>query len=218
MSMLPMRWRRIARHFSHPFKPHGDHLVPNGISDWIFDLLSYLLDAFCIPDLYLIANLLFKPGIRGLNDYEKALVRKVYGNAVDISGVLIDPKAGFISKRFGFAYVISNLINYWGVLREDILIHEIMHVYQYQKFGLVYAYRAIKAQHSKEAYDYGGFIGLEKAMSEGKTLFDFNFEQQATILEHYFVFSSRHDSWENEKIIALYRHFRNYVLINPGFR
>jgi hypothetical protein len=40
---------------------------------------------------------------------------------------------------------------------------------------------------SKQGYNYGGVEGLKKAKTDGRHLFDFNFEQQADILADSYV-------------------------------
>lgn len=67
-----------------------------------------------------------------------------------------------------------------------VLIHELVHVWQYQHFGAVYIGKALKAQKSKEGYNYGGMENLYHQMLKGNTLTHFNFEQQAEILEDYY--------------------------------
>ncbi len=68
----------------------------------------------------------------------------------------------------------------------DILVHELMHVYQYQRAGSRYFAEALLAQHG-EGYGYGGPEGLSRAWSSGKRLCDFNREQQAQIVQDYWV-------------------------------
>jgi len=60
-----------------------------------------------------------------------------------------------------------------------------MHVWQYQNLGGVYAIKALHAQYKGNAYDYGGFEGLYNGMLQGKPLLSFNFEQQAEIIQDY---------------------------------
>lgn len=67
-----------------------------------------------------------------------------------------------------------------------ILMHELVHVYQYQRAGSSYFAEALLAQHG-EGYGYGGTEGLRHAHSCGKRLCDFNREQQAQIVQDYWV-------------------------------
>lgn len=62
------------------------------------------------------------------------------------------------------------------------VVHELTHVYQYERAGSVYIGQAIHAQ-ATEGYNFGD---LEAARKAGKHFRDFNREQQAQIAEEYF--------------------------------
>ena len=72
-----------------------------------------------------------------------------------------------------------------GVLQRDfsILIHELGHVWQYQKGASVLglACSAIDGD-----YDYGGEQGLRDGLAHGKAFWDFGYEEQAQILQDYY--------------------------------
>ena len=58
------------------------------------------------------------------------------------------------------------------------LIHEITHVSQYQKYGVVYIFKALRAQRN------GGYA-YQKTWLDG-LLKDLNFEQQAEVAQAYY--------------------------------
>jgi hypothetical protein len=68
------------------------------------------------------------------------------------------------------------------------LIHELTHVWQYQHIGIRYLYDAIRVQIrlGTKSYDYGGEQGLRDAHKAGKTLLDFNPEQQGDIARVFY--------------------------------
>ena len=68
----------------------------------------------------------------------------------------------------------------------EILLHELVHVYQYERAGSRYFAEALIAQH-EAGYDYGGVEALQQARMRGKHLRDFNREQQAQIVQDYYV-------------------------------
>jgi len=68
----------------------------------------------------------------------------------------------------------------------DIVVHEIVHVYQYERAGSRYFAEALLAQR-EEGYGYGGVEGLADALHKGKQLRNFNREQQAQIVQDYVV-------------------------------
>lgn len=68
----------------------------------------------------------------------------------------------------------------------DIVVHEIVHVYQYERAGSRYFAEALLGQH-EDGYNYEGTEGLKAALTQGKRLRDFNREQQAQIAQDYFA-------------------------------
>jgi hypothetical protein len=68
------------------------------------------------------------------------------------------------------------------------LVHEVTHIWQFQHLGWSYLTRSIRVQLKlgSKVYDYGGQEGLLGSRTEGFTLFDFNPEQQAAIVQHYY--------------------------------
>jgi hypothetical protein len=66
----------------------------------------------------------------------------------------------------------------------EILVHEMIHVYQYEQAGSRYLAEALLGQR-EEGYGYGGPEGLVAANAQGKRLADFNREQQAQIAQDY---------------------------------
>jgi hypothetical protein len=66
----------------------------------------------------------------------------------------------------------------------EIVAHEIVHVYQYERAGSRYFAEALLGQH-EEGYGYGGPAGLAEAARQGKRLADYNREQQAQIAQDY---------------------------------
>lgn len=68
----------------------------------------------------------------------------------------------------------------------DIVLHELVHVFQYERAGSRYFAEALLAQQA-EGYGYGGPAGLLAARAQGKRLRDFNREQQAQIVQDYYM-------------------------------
>jgi hypothetical protein len=132
---------------------------------------------------------------RSLTQYEIRQARRVFKNAIDYNEVTI--KEGSLSAQAasagGYARTIGNTINLpaGGSRKMGLLIHELTHVWQYQRKGWVYAPQAIWAQVT-EGYSYTSDgqspdDALREARRAGKTLYDYNLEQQGDILEHYFL-------------------------------
>jgi len=68
----------------------------------------------------------------------------------------------------------------------DILVHELVHVYQHECVGGAYIGECVYAQ-ATTGYDYGGPEGLRRDRAAGKRYRDYNREQQAQIVQDYFV-------------------------------
>lgn len=182
------RWQRLFFHFASLFTStkYQGYFKAESIREWSSDLLCYLMDIVAIPEFYESIFNLFKPNIRPLTELEKAICTKYFGNNIDINLVRIDDKARIGLQKLAIAYVSFNTINYRKKIRTAIFIHELVHVWQYQQFGAVYISKALKAQKSTEGYDYGGVSRLYQMMLSGRKITDFNFEQQADIIEDYY--------------------------------
>lgn len=70
--------------------------------------------------------------------------------------------------------------------RLHLMIHELTHVYQFERVGSVYMCQALRAQRSKEGYNFGGWPGLKEDAEEEKHYCDYNREQQASIAENFY--------------------------------
>jgi hypothetical protein len=74
-----------------------------------------------------------------------------------------------------------------------ILVHELTHIYQYERVGTRYLgeaiYMLIKTK--RDCYNYGAADGLQQACDAGRTYRDFNREQQAQITQDYYTLRER---------------------------
>ena len=91
---------------------------------------------------------------------------------------------------------------------------ELVHIWQYERFGSVYIYYALMAQKSLMGYNYGGASALSDAINTGKQLKDFNFEQQGDIIEDYYRIKNGYSpTWGlgDQSKLAVYEHFANQL-------
>lgn len=191
----PTRFVRLCRHIVYPFTDkYGKNTFPaTTLSEWCADLIFYIIDVVAIPEFYETIFLMVKWNSRRMNDFELATARSIFGTAIQYDLVRIDQNARFGTKKLALAYVSFNTINYRHSISTEIFIHEMVHIWQYQQFGSIYIARAIKAQKSKEGYDYGGVSNLYNVMLKGGSLLDFNFEQQADIIEDFYRIQQQKD-------------------------
>jgi hypothetical protein len=68
------------------------------------------------------------------------------------------------------------------------LVHEAIHVYQFERIGTLYIGQALHAQWrlGRACYRYGGPAGLRQAWRAGRRYCTFNREAQAQIAQDYY--------------------------------
>ncbi len=185
---LPKRLKRIVVHFEKGigFWKKGDANKSDGIAyaflHWSIELAIYTLELFGLGEIYESVSDFVKYKTRPLSEKEISTAKEVFGNAINYERVRIDEGSYIGPKQKHFCYVSFYLINSWGPMQESTLIHELVHVWQYEKFGAVYMARALRAQRTPMGYNYGGLEALRK----GNKLTAFNMEQQGDIIADYF--------------------------------
>jgi len=150
-------------------------------------LLVYVLECLGIGEIYETISTFFKYNTRSLTAGEVKLAKTIYGNQINYKRVRIDELAIAGPKQGHFCYVSFYLVNSWGEMRRSTLIHELMHVWQYERYGALYMVQALRAQQTVQGYNYGGLDSLKAYLAAGKKLKDFNPEQQADIITDYFL-------------------------------
>ncbi len=205
--LLPGRILRIGKHiidgskflFRHTFSVNEYAMA---IGFWWCEFLLLLLEISGIVEIYETLSDWFKFNSRPINKREFEIAYRIFGASIPLHRVRIDEKAVMGPKQKRFCYVSFHTINSWGTMSENKLVHELMHVWQYKKYGALYIVRALRAQFSKEGYDYGGVDALRKAQWEGKGLLSFNFEQQADIIADCFKMGEDFSpSWDARKMV-----------------
>jgi hypothetical protein len=187
--------------------------VPSNIREWFTDGLLYIIDVIAIPEMYQSIMRLFNWHTRPLHEEEIELAKSIFGDNISYDRVSINSTAKFGIKKIAIAYVSFNTINYDKKIKKEIFIHEMVHIWQYQHFGSIYIARAIKAQRSKEGYDYGGPSNLYTMMLKGARLIDFNFEQQADIIEDYYKLTINPDK-AGPIIVSIYQYYAAQLVRN----
>jgi len=68
-----------------------------------------------------------------------------------------------------------------------LIVHELVHTYQYEQRGSIYIGQGLWAQRKqgRKAYDYGGSQGLSEDYAAGIRYSDYNREQQGQIAQDY---------------------------------
>lgn len=161
-------------------RPRGKYVVPR----WLCGLFFKSIDLTPLPQMVELIRDLAQRSVRGLNDQERELITGVYGHALNLNLIGINPSSSQAKKK-KIAFVSFHTINFYQNITDSTLIHEVMHIWQYRKYGSNYIAEALYAQKWGGGYAYGGKDALEKNESVG--LKAFNFEQQAVIVEDYFL-------------------------------
>lgn len=132
-------------------------------------------------------------------------VRKLSQNEIDAASSVLGGHAirydsirvaegGFLKLIFklnkGRAFTTFNIINlpdsgsHSGSYL-DIVVHELIHTYQYTLIGSVYIWQALHAQRTT-GYKYGGWLQLVEDRNQGRHFGDYNREQQGQIAQDYY--------------------------------
>lgn len=144
-----------------------------------------LIDLTPVSLLYETIMDFIKTKSRPLTAAEINIAHSVFGVSIPLRLVTMDPYSWPVQKRKASAYVSFHTINFDQSLPPQTFIHELVHVWQYERHGSVYISEALWAQRWGGGYDYGGLAPLMN-YSQGKGLSAFNFEQQADIIEDYY--------------------------------
>ncbi|HET6444866.1 MAG TPA: DUF4157 domain-containing protein [candidate division Zixibacteria bacterium] len=185
---LPKRAGRLAGAIGAVSKIRGADVLVY----WLHSTLWYSFDIVGGPEIIqiLIRTL---SDTRALSSEEITTVKSVLGPKAirfqDVriaSGGLLIP----VFKRNGNrAFATWHTVNIPASKSSDrsLLVHELTHVYQYERVGSPYIGQGLWAQHKhkKDAYHYGGAEGLLAGRAAGKRLCDYNREQQCQIAQDF---------------------------------
>lgn len=220
---FPVRFNRILQHFQFGLQYQKEALqagmtskmLGGHVLNWWGELLLFFLDLLGVAEVYETLNDLIKFNSRPLREAEERLARQVFGSTINYSRVRIDKYALIGPKQYKICYVSFYIINAWGAMSKSIFVHELVHVWQYQRLGICYIPRALGAQRTVEGYNYGGVEALKTAINEGKQLLDFNFEQQADIITDYYRLSVNLPvqwGYATQEDIPIYQYFADQLL------
>lgn len=177
---FPRRLQRFMRHLLR--------FCWNDVN-WYIECLYYLLDLLALPELYETLADWIKWRTRPLYPKERELLYPIFGESIDYDRIRIDGGAALGPPQWNICYVSFYTINAWGKMSPFLLIHEVVHVWQFQRLGSIYIPRALRAQWSKEGYNYGGAPRLNNWARRDARITDFNLEQQADIIADYWRLS-----------------------------
>jgi len=192
---LPKRLRRLFYHFwlfrysSRLSKQVSKKLHVFII--WFLELVILILEIFGIGEIYDILTTIFKRSTKPLSEKQLQKATEFYGDASIFRKVRIDEKAKLGMGKMATAYVSCFTINTGAPIADDVLIHELVHVIQYKKYGMRYMTRALYGQNWGNGYNYGGIEGIKKWQQADKELYFFNPEQEAEFITDLYLLSQK---------------------------
>ena len=191
---------------------------------WVGRLIAKLLDLIGFGEIMDLLWQIIKFNSRPLTSAEIAEASKVFGNTISYWQVRVDEHSliavlgALFQGTKNMGVTLFHTINFSRKIKpapgsSDMgwLIHELAHVWQMEHVGMQYIGEAVHAQ-ATTGYVYGvdrdyrnnanGTL-LATSRSNGKTLQDFNREQQAAIAEHYYMrLSNSYSTADWQKFIS----------------
>lgn len=202
----PVRiWRLVKWMFWFDY-PRGKHKILR----WLSGVALLALDLIPLTLLYETLLGALKKNTRLLNPQELETAKAVFGDRLPLHLITLDDQFWLVRRYKAKAFVGFHTIYYDKKLSASLLIHELVHYWQYCRYGSVYISEAIWAQRWGGGYNYGG-IGLLTQHSKGRGLAAFNFEQQADIIEDYYRLTSEMPLQWATKVSGLRQVFESYV-------
>jgi Domain of unknown function (DUF4157) len=188
VSFLPELIMQVVK---HGFSGLGDWLwekVKAG-GAWVVKLLTRILDLVGFPEIAEFLMHLFAH-IRRLSGPETTAAKSVLGASAIRYGDVRVASGGWLNIVFKHnnarAFTTFHTLNMPPGETLDVFVHELTHVYQYERTGSFYIAEALHAQGTTAGYNYGGAAGLVAAKAAHKPYRGFNREQQAQIAQDYY--------------------------------
>lgn len=185
---------RSGRLFRHIFLPANDPYLSGLIKSkklllfaahYIAEIPILFFDIIGLPELFAFLQALTKKNARPLNAHELNLAKSIFNKAISFAKVRIDEQSRVGTHRGKYAFVSYYYINSLGVLSLPILMHELVHVLQFEQSGSPYALRNMVAHIFPKTYDYGGLEKIQSINNDPSEVHSLNYEQRADIFSDY---------------------------------
>lgn len=148
--------------------------------------------SICFTALALVQRATLLQGFeRPLTAEEKTILRIVFRNSISLYNIrIVDASgwavgAGIFTRPFGAAFTLNNVIYVSGNHHPSVMVHECVHVWQYQNLGTRYFADAFGAQllYPGETRTPGSSYDWQAELTRGITdWIDFNKEAQASLI------------------------------------
>jgi hypothetical protein len=220
LKTYPVRLYRIILHFLPiRYKLGGEITVPFLFLEWFISLILYVGDLVFLPEIICILYVIINKNIRGLTPKEKQIKHLLFEYKLKIP-ILLNDKANVLTKNGKIAFVSFYIINSTG-MSDKTFAHELIHIYQFSRYGSPYIIRALLAQRTSSGYDYGGDKNLLKIYENNLSQGSLNYEQQGDVLADYYMLIKNKDQLDTPKYLylkSLYDHIVNQWLRKDIYR
>ena len=194
-----------------------------GFLKWLGANMLRLVEVLGLGEAYQTVMDFVKFNTRKLSGGELSRASGVFGASINFEMVRVDENAVLGPAFSHREYTAFHTISGWGNISDDTLIHELTHVWQYERSGVIYIAEALHAQiklGGTAAYDYQGTTGLQAAKNAGHGILSFNREQQAQIVQDYYLIKNNrppHFGGATRLDLPLYAYFVKEVsTLNEG--
>ncbi len=160
---------------------------------WWLRLWHKLMDLVGIAEITEMIWILLKWNSRKMTALEITEARRIFGDTINYDAIIIDEKSliarigAWLNNTRHMGVSLFHTINFTRTIHPESgnrdmawLIHELVHVVQFNQVGSQYTSEAVYAQLT-DGYDYGGPDGLCSCNYK-----DFNREQQGDIVKDYY--------------------------------
>jgi len=89
---------------------------------------------------------------------QEAAFAKTYFTDLELKHAVVDEGSSRLARPLGVAFVLGYATKLWGTPSLPLLMHELVHVRQFRRWGWAYVAKALAAQHLGEGYTYAKAI------------------------------------------------------------
>ena len=202
LSIPLFRAVRLVRHVLSPMKdPYlkglkKQHKMGLLVVLYIAEIPLLFFDLIGLPEVFALFQSLFKKSSRSLYDHEIKLAQTIFGDEFYLTKARIDEQSRVGTHGGKYAFVSYYYINCQGRLNLPILIHELVHILQFEQIGSPYAIRNMMAHIFPPTYNYGGLERILSIVDHPDDVHLLNYEQRADIFSDYcLLLMNRSPEW-----------------------
>ena len=152
----PLRARELATPWRYAARwrvGHDDHAP--GAAALAFEGVVRIAELAGVGVAVVAAEVLLHGDVlRRLTEAERGVAR-AYFAARELDGVRVHEGSALFARGLRIAFVVGPIVKAWGRPTSSLLVHELVHVRQYRRWGWAYVAKALAAQWG-QGYGYAG--------------------------------------------------------------